>query len=186
MDIIKIIENEVIKRSNKFEKEHSYNFWNIHIKFVVENAIILAKKYNADVEIVTLAALLHDIASITKEEYQENHEIIGADIAEKLLRDNNYPKDKIELVKRCILNHRGSKIVKKGTIEEICVADADALAHFNNVPTLFSLAYNKNKLSIEDGKIFVKEKLARSYNKLSNQTKKDYEEKYKSILGIIS
>lgn len=53
MDIIKIIENEVIKRSNKFEKEHSYNFWNIHIKFVVENAIILAKKYNADVEIVT-------------------------------------------------------------------------------------------------------------------------------------
>lgn len=103
-----------------------------------------------------------------------------------MLRDNNYPKDKIELVKRCILNHRGSKIVKKGTIEEICVADADALAHFNNVPTLFSLAYNKNKLSIEDGKIFVKEKLARSYNKLSNQTKKDYEEKYKSILGIIS
>ncbi|HOZ53862.1 MAG TPA: HD domain-containing protein [Bacilli bacterium] len=186
MDIIKKMENEIIKRSNRFEKKHGYNFWNIHIKFVVENAIILAKKYNADVEIVTLAAILHDIASITKEEYQEEHHIIGAEIAEKLLKESNYPKDKIALIKECILNHRGSRIVKKDTIEEVCLADADALAHFNNIPALFSLAYNKNKLSIEDGKKFVIDKLSRSYNKLSEQTKKDYKEKYISILNIIN
>ena len=44
-----------------------------------------------------------------------------------------------------------------------CVADADVMAHFDCIPSLFHLAFGKNEmgLSIEDGTEFVKKKLER-------------------------
>ena len=74
MDIIEEIRNEVIKRSklksNVFTTAYEY-----HIKIVVQRALELAKLYYADIEIVELAALLHDIASITNKDFVEEHHI---------------------------------------------------------------------------------------------------------------
>ena len=50
----------------KNNSEDHYDFWNEHIKYVYEESLILASKYNADKEIVELGALLHDIALMTK------------------------------------------------------------------------------------------------------------------------
>lgn len=44
-------------------------------------------------------------------------------IAEELLTKYNYPKDRIERVKQCVLNHRGSKDYPRNTIEEEIIAD---------------------------------------------------------------
>ena len=38
-----------------------YTFWNEHIKYVLEESVKLANEYGADIEIVSLGALLHDI-----------------------------------------------------------------------------------------------------------------------------
>ncbi len=181
--IIEKIQNEIETRSNSSE-----NFYGIgalyHIKTVEKNAIHLAEVYGADVEIVQLAALLHDIASITKKEYTEEHHIYGAEIAEQLLKDLDYPIEKIELIKKCILNHRGSVLVKKITKEEICVADADAIAHFDMLPALFNMVYRQMQLPIDEGAEFLKNKLTRSYNKLTNETKEIYAEKIKNVMSI--
>ena len=40
---------------------------------------------------------------------REQHHIYGEEIAEQLLTELNYPKERIEQVKNCVLNHRGSK-----------------------------------------------------------------------------
>ena len=186
MSVVEQIKKEVIKRCKKHENTSGYGAWTHHIKIVVDNAILLAKKYGADIEIVTLAALLHDIAAVTKEEYKEEHHIYGAQIAENLLKNLDYPVDRIELIKKCILNHRGSRPASKTTIEEICVADADAITHFDNIPSLFSLAYKEMKLPINEGAEFVKNKLQRSYNKLSPDSKKFYEPKYRSAMSIFN
>ena len=184
MTIIKQIEKEVISRCNSKDNKYGYGAFSHHIKSVVDNAIILAKQHNADVEIVTLAALLHDVASVTKEEYYEDHHIISSEIAEELLTNLKYPKEKIEHIKKCILNHRGSKAMDKLTIEEICIADADAMAHFDNIPSLFSMVYKEKKMSIDMGEKFVKDKLQRSYNKLSKKNKEFYKLKYESAMSI--
>lgn len=184
MDIVKIIEEEVKNRCKSYENKCGYGAWTHHIKAVVDNAILLANKYGADVEVVTLAALLHDIASVTKDEYKEEHHIYGAEIAEELLNELNYEKEKINLIKKCILNHRGSRLTKKTTKEEICIADADAMAHFDNIASLFSLVYKEMNLSIDDGAKFVKDKLQRSYNKLSDESKEFYKNKYESAMSI--
>ena len=78
-DIIEFLQKEIKERcespSNFFGKDSYY-----HIKSVVKNATILAKEYEADVEVVIIAAWLHDIASITSYELYEDHHIHGASL----------------------------------------------------------------------------------------------------------
>lgn len=183
-DIIDSLKVEVKRRC-----ESKDNFFGMggyyHIKAVVKNAIILAESYDADIEVVTIGAWLHDIASITDYNFYEEHHIHGARIAGDMLSNFNYPKEKIELVQRCILNHRGSILLKKSTKEEICVADADAISHFDNLPSLFQLAYAVRQFSIAEGIDFVKKKLIRSYNKLSEESKEVYREKYDVVMKIL-
>jgi len=181
--IVEDIENEVKKRCESSNNFYGIGAWS-HIKAVEKNAVILAKKYDVDIELIRLAALLHDVASVTKKEYVKDHHIYGAKIAEELLNEYNYPKDKIEKIKRCILNHRGSVLVEKTTKEEICISDADAISHFDQIPGLFSMVYKEMGLSIEDGAKYLKDKLIRSYNKLTDETKELYKEKINNTMSI--
>ena len=57
------------------------------------------------------------------------------------------------------MNHRGSVLKEKATIEEICVADADAISHYDTLPSLFYLAFVQRKLNINYGTDFVRSKL---------------------------
>lgn len=183
-DIINYLKEEVYLRATKPENKFGIGVY-YHIEAVVKNARILAKKYGADEEVVIIAAWLHDIASITDYNLYEMHHIHSAEIAEELLKEFNYDEKKINLVKNCIINHRGSVESKKITIEEKCVADADAISHFDNIPSLLYLAYVKKNMEIEEGKEFVKNKLERSYKKLSEESKIHYFQKYKNVMEIL-
>lgn len=183
-DIINELKKEIYSRAIKPENKFGIGCY-YHIEAVVENAKILADKFGANKEIVTIAAWLHDIASITDYSLYEMHHIYGAEIAEELLTKFNYEQDKIDLVKECIKNHRGSINNKKFTLEERCVADADAISHFDNIPSLLYLAYVNKNMGIEEGKDFVKNKLERSYNKLSDESKNYYSEKYRNAMKIL-
>lgn len=169
--IINEIFEEVKKRCLLPSNFYGIGAWDHHIKLVYEIAVKNSKEYNADKDIVAIAALLHDIASVTNVEYTENHHIIGAEIAETLLKKYELPSEKIELIKKCILNHRGSILKDKTTNEEICIADADAMAHFYSIPSLLKMVYVEKKMDIDEGADFVLNKLERSYNKLSSKGK---------------
>ena len=183
-DILEYLQKEVYLRckrpSNKFGMGCYY-----HIESVVKNAELLAEKYNADKEIVMIAAWLHDIASVTDYNLYEEHHIYGADMAKDLLINMSYDEEKIILVQECIRNHRGSVNLDKFSIEELCVADADAISHFDSVPSLLYLAYVERKMSIEEGITFVKDKLHRSYDKLSMESKEVYKNKYLQVMNIL-
>lgn len=182
-DIIHFLKDEIKTRAenknNKFGIGALY-----HIESVVNNAELLADKFNADKEICIISAWLHDIASITDYNLYEEHHIHGAKIAEEILKKFNYENDKIEAIKKCILNHRGSIDNKRLSIEEQIIADADAISHFDNIPSLLYLVYIKKQMSIEEGKNFVKSKLQRSYNKLSDDSKEIYRKKFDNIMQI--
>ena len=183
-EIISEIKVEIRNRCdgpNNFFGVGSYE----HIESVAKHAVELANYYDADIEVCEIAGWLHDIASITDYSLYENHHIHGANIAEEILKSYNYPKDKIELVKLCILNHRGSIQREKTTKEEKCIADADAISHYDNLPSLFYLAFVQRKLNIDDGIAFVKNKLDRSYNKMSNESREYYKYKREMVLSIL-
>lgn len=158
-EIRNIIEFLCKEKTNKF----GYRAFT-HITDVVNFSGELAKKLNADEEIVTIASYMHDYGSIIGE--YEDHHIIGAEFAEKLLREHNYLEEKIKKVKYCISTHRGSKDLPRGTIEAKIVSSADAMSHYKDIFGLFYLAWIIHKLPYEEGKKFVKEKLERSWDKI--------------------
>lgn len=167
MNIVYEVEKYVKEQIEEYKNNSidHYDFWNEHIKYVYEESIKLAQKYNADIEIVSLGALLHDI-SLIKGGTKENHHIEGSKIAKTILEKYNYSKEKIDRVVNCIYNHRNSK--NATNIEEICVCDADILAHFDNI-------------TIKGTKDQIKSSLEKDYNDLSDITKESFKDKYKEI-----
>ena len=185
MNIIKEIEKYVIDKCEEYKEsaEDSYDFWNQHIKYVYKESLRLAEKYGADTEIVSLGALLHDIALVSKVGDRKDHHINGEILARKILDDKNYDEAKKERVLKCVYNHRSSK--NATTIEETCVADADILAHFDNIPMLFNSAYIRNKVSLNDVKEWMRETFEKDYNDLSDKTRELFKDRYKEICEIV-
>lgn len=184
-DIINEIYNEVKNRCMAPTNAYGIGAWGHHIELVYKIAIKICDEYNADYEIVALAALLHDIASVTNKDFTEQHHIIGSEIAESLLKKYNLRSEKIEIIKKCILNHRGSILMDKNTPEEICIADSDAMAHFYSVPSLLRMVYVEKGMSIDDGADFVLKKLERSYNKLSERGKQIIKPQYEAAKVLL-
>lgn len=175
----KLVEEECKKPANIL----GHAFWTYHIMSVVKYAKLLAKRLKADKEIVELAALLHDIGVVKGD--KANHHISGMKEAEKILKKFNYPQGKIEKIKHCVFAHRASKSIKRKTIEAKCIASADAMAHFDEIPQLFESAFIRFKLSPEDGKRWLLAKLERDWKKLIPEAKKIVKDKYKAIKLIL-
>ena len=100
MNIIEKVKSYVITQSENYKKtsEDSYDFWNEHIKYVYNESIILANKYNADLEIVSLGALLHDIALINRVGERKDHHINGEIIAKQVLTDLKYDNEYLKIL----------------------------------------------------------------------------------------
>ncbi|MDD4381797.1 MAG: HD domain-containing protein [Candidatus Dojkabacteria bacterium] len=182
-DIVKQAQEYVLRECKKKTNPFGMNAYNHHFKSVVMFAGQLATMRNADREIVLVSAWLHDIASI-KGAY-ERHHVIGQKYAEEFLKKHNYPKERIAKVKHCIYAHRGSKDIPRESIEAECVADADAMSHFNTISSLFYLAIIVRGLETEDANTFVKEKLKRSYNKLTSIGKELIQDKYDAAMKLL-
>lgn len=182
MNIIEVIKKELLTLNQKYidEAEDNYDFWNNHIKFVVDEAIKLAKSNNGDLEIVELGALLHDIALVAKVGTKADHHINGANLAKELLLKYDYPEDKLNRVIGCILNHSSSK--NATNIEELCVADADIIAHFYNIPNAFVIGVKKHNFTKPEQFMSW---LAGGFDDLSEQTKILFKDKYNNIMKVL-
>ena len=183
--IIKEVEKYVKNKIEEYKNnsDDHYDFWNEHIKYVYEESLKLADEYNADKEIVALGSLLHDIALINKIGDRKDHHINGEIIAREVLTNLEYDETKKERVLKCVYNHRSSK--NATTIEELCVGDADILAHFDNIPMLFNSAYNRNNVSLNEVREWMKNAFEKDYNDLSDKTKEVFKEKYDLICEIV-
>ena len=117
MDIKKI--KELAKNySNKNDMVHRWD----HVLRVYKLCMKIGEKEGADLEVLKIAALLHDIG-VWKD--RKNHEKIGAEMAKEILKD--YDKEKKENVIHCIEVHRFSKGLEPKTIEAKILQDADRL-----------------------------------------------------------
>ncbi|MBU2104158.1 MAG: HD domain-containing protein [Nanoarchaeota archaeon] len=178
-EIRKFVEEECKKPTSKY----GYAPYFGHFLPVANYSVKLAKQKNADLEVVEIAAWLHDIGSIICG--RENHHITGAEIAEKKLREIDYPEERIQLIKRCILNHRGSVNNHRESVEEQIIAEADAISAFNDIDGLFQAAFLWEKLNQKQARISVREKLVRKYNQLSLEGKELIKLKYDAAMLLL-
>jgi len=103
------------------------------------------------------------------------------------LKKLNYPLDKIEIVKKCILHHRGSVDHERSGLEEQIIAEADALSNFDNIAGIFKAAYEYENLSQGDARNSCLHKLENKWKQLHfAESKKIILPKYKAAKLLLS
>lgn len=168
------------------KKEVPLHDWKFHVSIVVKHSIQLAKLFEEDEEMAEIAALLHDIGGFRRG--WENHEVKGAEEAEKILKDLNYSEETIEKIKHCILSHRSDGPSYPETKLAKILRDADALSHFDAVPYLLYVGLYRNNNDVEKAMKWVRDKLERDYNEkiCLPESKKIAKEKYEAAKLILN
>ena len=127
------IKREII---NDIEKEAKLFFANIkgchdwsHVERVRNLALKIGKKEGANLEILELASILHDIGREEEKNSQGKicHAQKSAELAKKILKKYNIDDGNIESIIHCIKTHRFRKGNKPQTIEAKVLFDADKL-----------------------------------------------------------
>lgn len=136
---VKLLHLNPVQQSHSVSKKNVQivfsEFWFVHVKPVIEISKKLAVKYKANVEILWLSAILHDIARLDD---MEPHDEIGANKAMSLLLTEEFTDEFCQDVSSVILTHRCKKFPPM-SIEQKILATADAMAHFT---TPFYLWYS--------------------------------------------
>lgn len=124
-NLIKKIEAEAKKFFSSSKGCHDFE----HTLRVYNLALHIGKKEKANLEILKLAALLHDIGR--KKEDQTSgkicHATLGAKLADKILKKYNYDKGLISKIIHCIESHRFRGSNKPQSKEAKVLFDADKL-----------------------------------------------------------
>lgn len=122
LEKIKDTVKEILKDS-----AHDYD----HTIRVYNNCMLIAKsEQGANLEVLQVASLLHDIAR-AKEDSDDSgktdHAILGADMAHKILRDFGFDEQFAQKVKYVISTHRYRADNPPATLEAKILFDADKL-----------------------------------------------------------
>ncbi len=116
-----------------------------HVLRVYRLAERLAESEGADLEIVRAAALLHDSvgsAPGAADNSRAEHHLASAVFAGHVLRDKNWPTQRIEEVQHCIRTHRfRSQEEKPESLEAKVLFDADKLDVLGAIGVARTIAY---------------------------------------------
>ena len=150
-----------------------------HVERVKRWAIYIAMKEGADVEVVSKAAELHDIARD-----RPNHAIEGAKIARRILEEQGYDEDFIAKVVHCIEAHSFSSGIEPKTLEAKVLSDADKLDAMGAIGIARAFMFGGEKgRSIEETLKHFEEKLLRLKDLIYTETaKRVAEDRHKFML----
>ncbi len=129
--LVDSILTKVWEIADSYYPRHDWTHGRNHIERVLRMAKEIGKQENANLEIIELAAILHDI--FENREAHSNiggfrHEIEGSNEARRILTKVGAAESTINGVCHCIESHRKrSGIIEPQTIEAKCLFDADKL-----------------------------------------------------------
>ncbi|NJE06378.1 HD domain-containing protein [Thermococcus sp. M36] len=123
---LRLIERTREYAKHFFEREGTHGF--SHVERVFNLCMHIGKEEGADLEVLALAALLHDVARPLESAGKvEDHALEGARIARQYLKSLGYPEEKITAVAHAIEAHRFSRGPEPRTLEAKILSDADKL-----------------------------------------------------------
>lgn len=121
-----VLDNTILFVKQQLENAEGGHDW-FHIERVYKNALLIAKEEECNLEVVKLAALLHDIAD---SKFHNGDESVGPKTARTFLEKENVAEETIQHVVNIIENisFKGGNFEKKFTSKELeIVQDADRL-----------------------------------------------------------
>ncbi|MFW9945393.1 MAG: HD domain-containing protein [Candidatus Odinarchaeota archaeon] len=166
-----------------------------HIERVYSLCLKIGKKLDADIKILKIAALLHDIGRINEgvNTLKRNHAEISAELATNFLTnlDIGLPKEDIENIIHCIRAHSFSNEIKPKTLEAKILSDADKLDALGAIGLYRTIGFTvKNRGGIEQVIHHLETKIMKLRNrmyldvskKIANERERIISNFYKKIL----
>jgi len=128
-----MLSNEILSRVRTFaynnsEKNDIHGFK--HVERVLKLSLEIGAVLNANLPVIKIAALLHDVGrSLKKEDEVKNHAEISAELAENFIIKNNFDItiEDVENTLHCIRAHSFSNDLEPITLEAKILSDADKL-----------------------------------------------------------
>lgn len=152
---------ELVKcECNKAQNVLGSEFFEQHILIVAEYACKLADLMGADREIVEISSYLHDISAVMDINTLSRHSDLSSEEAASILKDKMYDPVKIEAVKQAIKSHSTPLRIGEGTLEEVCVSNADAVSQIINPSYWLFFAFSIRKMGYEEGVKWYRQKAA--------------------------
>ena len=120
------VENEDDGGRMRWYPWHSAEYRFNHIRNVVSLAVRIAKAEGANVDVVRVAALFHDISKLEAD--QDVHAEAGANVAREYLETHeDLPESFVDEVCRCIDDHSYQGPLTDVSLEARCLMEADIL-----------------------------------------------------------
>lgn len=142
MENINIVDSAIEYVKEIFKNDFSGHDY-FHTMRVYNLAVTIAKSENADLELVSLAALLHDVddAKLSPDTHKEKGNAVS------FMKSHNLPKDKIDKICAMIneISFAGTDSVTPKSIEGKCVQDADRLDAIGAIGIARAFAFGGNR-----------------------------------------
>ena len=136
-----------------------------HVFLVADNAIVLARRFDANEELTRAAALLHDIADTQMSRFADNHEETSLEMARKLMQQAGFNEEEMRLtVDDAIRFHSCHDGQVPTSIEGKVLATADSKAHLLTDFYLFATwSFGREEKNLEEAKRYVLKKIDRDF-----------------------
>jgi len=184
-DIISMIKKFAIENSEK-DDIHGFS----HVERVYNTCVKIGKKLNANLKVLKIAALLHDVGRIYEKEdkLKRNHAEISAEMAIKFLTSHKFcliQKD-LDNIVQSIKSHSFSNNSNPHTLEAKILSDADNLDALGAIGVFRTIGFT---LENKGGIIQIIEHLDNKILKLKEQMFLEYsktigKERHKLVLDF--
>lgn len=142
------------------------SFFDQHVAVVADYGVQLAKYLGAEAEVVTLAAYLHDFSAIRDFTTLPQHAAVSADMARDILVGHGYSSELIDSVVQAVETHSSPIQIGSGSLEEVCLSNADAIAQIVRPQYWCYFAFGIRRLSFDEGNKWLAERLSANWASL--------------------
>ncbi|MGE5293474.1 MAG: HD domain-containing protein [Solirubrobacterales bacterium] len=163
---------------NKDGNAFSPAFFDEHLSVVARYATELGRTLGADLEIVELAAWMHDLSAIQDFAALPKHAVLSAEIARRILPEHGYPLDRVERVAKCIASHSAPIQVGSGPIEEVCISNADAMSQIVRPAYWSYYMFHVRQFGFANGRDWLRQRVESNWTALIPQAKAIIENEY--------
>ena len=161
-------------------------FFDQHLVVVAECAARLAAPTGAELEVVELAAYLHDISAVCDFRTMPDHATLSADLATRLLVEHGCPHSLVRSVARSIASHSDPLPVGSASPEEICISNADAAARILRPAYWLYFTFEIRKYNFEAGRQWLRSLVERQWCKLIEPARELVGKHYAATLRLLA
>ncbi len=179
--IRELVRSECFLDSNRFGRA----FFDQHLETVVRYGGELAARLGADPEVVALAGYLHDLSAVRDLASVPTHHLDGAHIARELLHAHGWSLGVTDAVCRCIESHSAPVAMGQGTLEEVCVSNADVMSHIARPAYWFFYLYRVRGMQYAEGLSWLRTRVERLWSGLTEDARAIVATEYAAAVRIL-